>query len=92
MTRKVHTQLILGCYILHCCVYNSRMRHEDMCLIDDCIYCHTDRQPYREAEEIQKSLMSEYSTEGKKECTKDWKKNSFNYECHLCQATTETPK
>eukprot|EP00978_Attheya_sp_CCMP212_P035749 scaffold157508_cov60-Attheya_sp.AAC.1 len=69
------------------------MRHKDMCHSDDSIYCHPDRQPYREAEEIQKTLMSgEYSTEGEKECTEDWKKNSPNYECHLCQATTETPK
>eukprot|EP00978_Attheya_sp_CCMP212_P013219 scaffold33185_cov69-Attheya_sp.AAC.1 len=68
------------------------MRHEDMCYSNDCIDCHPDRQPYREAEEIQKTLTSEYSSEGVKECTKDWKKNSPNYECHLCQATTETPK
>eukprot|EP00978_Attheya_sp_CCMP212_P039860 scaffold211380_cov43-Attheya_sp.AAC.1 len=72
----------------------ATMRHKDMCYSDeDCIYCHPDRQPYREAEAIQKTLTSEYSTEGVKECTKDWKKNSPNYECqHLCQATTETPK
>eukprot|EP00978_Attheya_sp_CCMP212_P004352 scaffold9496_cov40-Attheya_sp.AAC.4 len=68
------------------------MRHEDMCYIDDCIYCHPDQQPYREAKAIQKTLTSEYSTEGVKECTKDWKKKSPNYECHLCQATAETPK
>eukprot|EP00978_Attheya_sp_CCMP212_P031436 scaffold118804_cov63-Attheya_sp.AAC.3 len=68
------------------------MRHEDTCHSDDCIYCHPDQQPYREAEEIQKTLTSEYSTEGEKECTEDWKKNAPNYKGHLCQATTETPK
>jgi hypothetical protein len=70
----------------------ATMRHEDMCHDNNCIYCHPNRQPYREAEEIQKTLTSEYSTEGEKECTEDWKKNSPNYVCHLCHATTETPK
>eukprot|EP00978_Attheya_sp_CCMP212_P008800 scaffold20702_cov56-Attheya_sp.AAC.1 len=68
------------------------MRHENICYSNNCIYCHPDQQPYKEAEEIQKSLMKEYSAEGKKECAEDWETNSPNFICHLCQATTETLK
>eukprot|EP00978_Attheya_sp_CCMP212_P032562 scaffold127845_cov84-Attheya_sp.AAC.3 len=64
ITKKQHETRIIN---------TSTMRHEDMCYSDACIYCHPDRQPYKVAEEIQKSFMrGVYSAEGEKECTEVW--------------------